>query len=352
MKHGKKEKRCMGAFELHIKNIGKLADAKIRIGQFTVLAGPNNTGKSTVSKLLYSLFDGVNANHVELELNKLIKPIHYGLSRLEHYFPMDSVPYLREMQTLLRKLEGISESCSSSENQYEDEFDAFQNVSPNMISVSTEMKATNDRLKKFIKESLGKWGVQQQDPLPLSEIRRRREEDIVEETHKEISESIKALQQSLEKSPEKFIVSGIASKIFQNLMQNFQVPNLSYLRSQPRKVSNVNVGGIGDLKFEDNNTVSFPIDRTGIRLLQNYSRVIYLESPIYWKLKKPLKNARRSRRFYAHIPERARLNGVPGYFYDFIDALEEQYTGEIAFPELYKKINFSRGYQWKNHTIR
>ena len=43
------------AFDLKIKNIGKLADANLRIGQFTVLAGPNNTGKSFVSKI--AVFD-------------------------------------------------------------------------------------------------------------------------------------------------------------------------------------------------------------------------------------------------------------------------------------------------------
>ena len=47
---------------LKIKNVGKLVDANLSIGQFTVLAGPNDTGKSTTCKLLYSIFDAINGD--------------------------------------------------------------------------------------------------------------------------------------------------------------------------------------------------------------------------------------------------------------------------------------------------
>ena len=70
------------AFKVKITNIGKLADAEIHIGDFTVFAGPNNTGKSFVSKLLYSLFNAMNANHAETYLNNLLEPVKNTLWRL------------------------------------------------------------------------------------------------------------------------------------------------------------------------------------------------------------------------------------------------------------------------------
>ena len=48
------------AFQVQIKNLGKLADATVRVGDLTVLAGVNNTGKSFFSKFLYSLLDAVS----------------------------------------------------------------------------------------------------------------------------------------------------------------------------------------------------------------------------------------------------------------------------------------------------
>lgn len=43
--------------ELRIRNIGKIRDANILIDGITVLAGENDTGKSTVGKVLYCLFN-------------------------------------------------------------------------------------------------------------------------------------------------------------------------------------------------------------------------------------------------------------------------------------------------------
>lgn len=42
--------------KLYMENIGKLANTEIAIDGITVIAGKNGTGKSTVSKSLYSIF--------------------------------------------------------------------------------------------------------------------------------------------------------------------------------------------------------------------------------------------------------------------------------------------------------
>ena len=43
--------------KLHIENIAKIEKADIEINGITVIAGENSTGKSTVSKVLYCLFE-------------------------------------------------------------------------------------------------------------------------------------------------------------------------------------------------------------------------------------------------------------------------------------------------------
>ena len=49
--------------ELKIENFGPIDEATIQVGRFTVFAGPNNTGKTFVSKMLYSMLSAMNANH-------------------------------------------------------------------------------------------------------------------------------------------------------------------------------------------------------------------------------------------------------------------------------------------------
>lgn len=44
--------------KLSVKNIGKIAEAEIEINGIAVIAGENNTGKSTMGKALYAVFNG------------------------------------------------------------------------------------------------------------------------------------------------------------------------------------------------------------------------------------------------------------------------------------------------------
>lgn len=44
---------------LNIKNFAKIKDADIIIDDITIIAGENNTGKSTVGKVLFSLFNSL-----------------------------------------------------------------------------------------------------------------------------------------------------------------------------------------------------------------------------------------------------------------------------------------------------
>ena len=48
--------------ELKIQNFGPIDEATIQVGRFTVFAGPNNTGKTFVAKMLYSMLGTINAN--------------------------------------------------------------------------------------------------------------------------------------------------------------------------------------------------------------------------------------------------------------------------------------------------
>lgn len=43
---------------LSLKNIGKVESAKVELNGITVIAGENDTGKSTIGKALYSIFNG------------------------------------------------------------------------------------------------------------------------------------------------------------------------------------------------------------------------------------------------------------------------------------------------------
>ena len=57
--------------KLLIRNVGKLKEADVEINGITVIAGENNTGKSTVGKTLFSLFSGFYNLNEKISLTRL-----------------------------------------------------------------------------------------------------------------------------------------------------------------------------------------------------------------------------------------------------------------------------------------
>ena len=54
--------------EIYLENIGKVKQAQIKINGITVIAGENDTGKSTVGKALFSMFHGFY--HLEEKIHR------------------------------------------------------------------------------------------------------------------------------------------------------------------------------------------------------------------------------------------------------------------------------------------
>ena len=136
--------------------------------------------------------------------------------------------------------------------------------------------------------------------------------------------------------PLSFIISGTGRHIEDNLIYNFQVPNLSELSADSNQRSEIEVGRFGKFVFS-NGEVDFSMDMVS---MPSYSRAIYLESPTYWKLKSVLEQIRQpeGHRSFLWGKARKRLDGVPKYFHDLASALSFQYTGEMAFPTIHEKL--------------
>lgn len=327
-------------FNLKIKNFGKLTDETIEIGNFTVFAGPNNTGKSFVSKLLYSIFDAMNANHVAVQSDILMEPIFSNLRRLGRHFPKDDrrdeIPTVANIRAMLKHIQEIEEIAQSyNENEYEAEFGDFQNLLSDMLNVANKMQDKANYIKQAFEELEKSEGAEQkallQDKWKIAE----EHVEYMKQMFQEVSQGINALQEALHGDPALFIATSIEHKIRENLIQNFQVPTLSELRGIEDTPSKIDIENLGEFKFS-NGEIEFEIGNPGLPQLQHLSNVIYLESPIYSKLKNALEIMRiNPRRRYSH---RTRLSGIPEYFYDLMNSIRYDYTGDMAFPDLYEKL--------------
>ena len=318
---------------LNIQNFGKLEDARIRIGSFTVFAGPNNTGKSYVSKLLYSLFNAMNADPGAARLNDLIQPVIHDLE----YLLKASSGKSQQMQDIIQdirdrtqRMMGVLFLTRSGNNG---EFEIFRDLRPEFVKNIEKIKQSCGELQEIAEKEEFFKGSPLAVVVTIQALRQH-----IDELHATINSKT---------DPKDFVLAGLASEIRRNLIMNFQAHNLSHLRSRKGDVIviDVDVEGMGNFKFVDGETSS--IEVTGLELLreiQKYSRVIYLESPVYWKLKPALDNVAKSRRF---SKGRESLTGIPNYFYDLSFALGETYAGDVAFPDLLEKLTGKDGLDGK-----
>lgn len=312
------------SFNLNIRNFGKLTDAEIGIGRFTVLAGPNSTGKSTVSKLLYSVFDGVNANHAAIYLNDLFGGLRRAMFRIFGRIGKNksSIPILVILEEKLDEIEGLIESASDKgDDDIEDSLQSIRNLFVEFREVFYENKVNLHEFLSSGKGTVPSW-----------------EKPFLKKMINDVERALKSIEAGIDDlDGDRVVLNGMAHKINENFAHNFQTWNFSSLKSVENEDAVITIDGIGTLRLAADDSIEFDILKEGFNLLQDYSRVIYLESPIIWKLKDALEKLKLSPRF--RIPaDRERLDGVPGYFYDLASVMREKYSGDIAFPELVEKL--------------
>jgi len=316
------------SFKLEIKNFGRLPNEEIHIGQFTVFAGPNNTGKSTVSKLLYSLFDAMNVNHALVHFYDLVAPFQNRLNRLERRWGYEDENFpLSLLNEEIDEIENIFKSFSIDNSEKNREL---------WLDIIDHANKLHDQYKKT-KPNIQRWFQEKGNPYVSDLFAEETPTDILAKELENIEKALERLLKIENIDVHQFVVAGLEQKIFQNLTQNFQVPTLSPLRTRQEEPSRISIDDVGKFRFENSESVYFDIEQAGFQQLQHYSRVIYLESPVYWKLKSALEDAEISQRF-VYTRKRKRLSGVPGYFHDLSRVLSYEYSGDIAFPELYENL--------------
>lgn len=175
--------------KLKLQNIGIIEEADINIDGITLIAGQNDSGKSTVGKVLYALIRGVNGDEISHNWNKLqfvnrrIRDIDNLLSRTKSSNEKDEKiqsEFITNFSNKLRsRLRPISVLISSSDikiyeainNDLKDiyslyssfsnestvkQLETFINDYENRISISFDsQEALHYRLESFLKDGFG-----------------------------------------------------------------------------------------------------------------------------------------------------------------------------------------------------
>ena len=297
-------------YHLQVENFGKLTAAEIRVGDFTVLAGPNNTGKSFVSKLLYSLFSALDADLSRVRVARLVS----SLTRHAMY-SHDERPTTDRLRRMAEEMKRAALSYSNGEIESLDE------VVTRLNQGAAKMEAVVDRTTRHIEGTSNR--RTQRHWLGLSDLR----------------ESLQQLTSALEESADRraFSLAELQYRIKRALQMNFQVADMASLAGDPDQDIVVNVAEL-PLQFNaGGDSVDLKADDAVPALPIDHQNVVYIESPVYWKLFDALQSARRfAPRFRRR--GRERLTGVPDYFYELAETVKRKYTGEMSFPNVHRRL--------------
>lgn len=316
-------------FDISIQNLGKIDSANIKLRPFTVISGANSSGKSFVTKALYSFFSTINTDHVTRVVRSQLarlRLIAQGCRRelnnpssivLEDYKYL--LEYLGDFQSFA--LEELG-NCTYTEQ-----------ISREFV-MSEHLLVLSDHVSKI-----------------LDSISGTKKYEDYKESIQMISFLLKQLKEIIE-TPTSTLVKHVEKGFKESLKENFQVASLTDIKRVSSKKNDkikFDLGSLGYIEI-DNEDIAFSLRNDSINDFQALYNVVFLESPIYWKLRRPLKKLKENQGFYGRFPNFDRndeqLTGVPKYFYDLTGLLDEKYKSNEhnqSNVDLYHQINKTIG---------
>ena len=317
--------------KVNIKNLGKLTEADIRISKFTVFAGANNTGKSFVSRALYSRLS-CNLGDVDvLVLSHYAYGLRQSLDILKDEGFNDS-----DLPLLFQHLDRFDEIVSEIKNvgQY-DKIPTFEKILPALFDTCKNVRSVcTGMLNKIGSHNVGQDDMH--DAMHIGAEERHFDEFV-------FRKSLSSFENMTEDKMRRLFKEDLANVSKINFMQNFQVKSLSELTNDKENDLNMTIKS-KSLMFKQKEYVQDYLNDenyANLHILENFitDKALFLGSPLFWQLKNPLESASNSSFFNF----RQRLSGVPKYFYDMVDALRSEYIGDPISSEVLDRLTGKHG---------
>ncbi len=310
-----------GSFTVTVKNFGKIQEATLQFKDLTILAGPNNSGKSYVSKALYSIFSAMNIGMSDMNAYyiNLLDKFHKDLRNISGNWSIiagkegkDKMNMDMPQSLIDDFLEKRIEKARKSITSYlQDNSDPKQGHKHAVEVVKKVIEAEENNFIDFIKRNALKI-IQEKDPTQETFFK-----NFLDLIMPRIQSPFAELKADLSKSYKETITTIYKGKIKSNLINNFQVDRLSKLIGKDKK-SKASIG----IQFKQDTNISIDIDPNGkiSKLSMDFDnppkvpRVTYIESPTFWKLKEALVDIK----FHTNGDANQYLSKVPNYFYELV----------------------------------
>ena len=315
---------------LEITNLGKLKKAKIKLDGLSVFVGTNNTGKSYASRVLYSILsvadvdpqqeyqrvvaDSLVSNTRNITIKFARKLNKGGAKRLieEFHHKLDFLFFERSIEN--KELLPFYKSGTQGQER-------------KLSAAKSYIKTTREMVERMLSHS-----EKVEKEFKLSSYKKE-----LDDYYKELDGLVASLKKELKKADNyRYVIEKVFSGKFEDsLLHNFQARDLTSLLGDKTKDATIKI------RFFEDDQISLRISNKGeikdvkIDILKPelYSSVVYLESPIYLKIKRRLTG----RRFDLHGRKES-LQGIPRYVEELIEKINEETILKKEDKELQEQL--------------
>lgn len=137
--------------EIFVKNISKIREATIELNGITVIAGENNTGKSTIGKILYSVFlsmNNIKTKVSEYRVKSVFQQIFFTLQRSLIDVDLFSIINKNEKYTL-----EIAKKLVENIDEYKGNISKIEDFMEKEIEEQLEVKELSSRIDEILNVS-------------------------------------------------------------------------------------------------------------------------------------------------------------------------------------------------------
>lgn len=298
--------------ELYIENLGAIEKAELSVNPLTILAGENGTGKSFVTKFLYSVLKVLNHNVLEIDFISKVRLLLNNFQVIQEFWEVEETHILKELIAFFKILnERVIVKDDLTDLIYSSEMvTTFNQLLTKYNKVSNEyIKLLNDDLIESEAKKIGDYGYIGFNSKKILTIQRL-------EKSSEILEEIKEI---LDK-PEWSYFKALRYFLVGELKENFQISTIEQLIKNHRKKLVFEIKNIIVINIQKNDiTISFSQFSNGKFI--NINQLIFFESSVYWRLSPNILNkSYQDRSFFLPDDEsNERLTGIPQHFLDLRD---------------------------------
>ena len=300
-----------GGRVVRMRKLGPIAEAEFRLRPLTVFVGPNGTGKTFACKALYSFFRAMEDNHVEAAFRRALEGVAESLTRARNHEPRPG----EDIRKILRAISSAEEKMGKFRvelarlpgGNFRAQIEKADQTRPLLDEMCEEIHRTFKQATSV---------VRMEAPALRGEMRM-------------LNFSLCKILNACQMNGRELVAEGMRASLMERLVLNFQAalqpPKEFRIPGLPMtEIRGLEVAGCGSFTRDgDDGSFELPPDR---ELRQpEFSPVVFLDSPVYWKLRNPLEDRRFSRSFTGA----RQLDDVPQYFDDLASLLRKKFLSPV-----------------------